>query len=85
LIFYTVFWNDLPFILGLHPNQTELRKIVNERVQSRKQVAFMVTRESQKEDKIYVNDIIAEYKEWYRRELLDDLEYKNYHLLYNTL
>lgn len=58
----TAFWNDLPFILCLHPNQTELRQIINDRLRSRKHVAFIVTGELEEEDNAYINDFMKEYE-----------------------
>jgi hypothetical protein len=34
------FWNDLPYVMGIHPDQTELRQTINDRLQSRKHTAF---------------------------------------------
>lgn len=39
----SAFWNDLPSFIGMHPDQAELREIINERLQSRKHTALKVT------------------------------------------
>jgi hypothetical protein len=69
------FWNDLPYIMGMHPKQAELKQIINDRVQSRKHTAFKTTKLSLEEDEAYVDNFISEYQSWYENEILTDLEY----------